>query len=467
MIQLIVQASKYLMIILFLIYTYQCFHVFKYSGDEEEQKHIYRVQRGLLFAIHFDAFLVLYLTTKNVQIIGFYLMQVVVLLAIFAAYHLLYKHASELVLNNMCMLISIGFIILTRISFQQAFRQFIFVCAGFFISLLIPLVLQNMSLFRKLTWVYVVVGVGALALVAVAGQTSYGAKLSLTIGGISVQPSEFVKIIFVLFIASMLYRRQDFHQVAITSAISAVFVLTLVASKDLGGALLYFFTYLVMVYVATRKFTYFGVGFLVMALAAVVGYKLFSHVQARVAAWSDPLAVIDNAGYQVCQSLFAIGTGGWFGLGLGQGLPEKIPVVTKDFVFAAISEEMGGVFALCLIMVCVSCFFMIMNVAMKLHDNFYRLTAVGLGTLYALQVFLTIGGVIKFIPSTGVTLPLVSYGGSSLLSTMIVFGIIQGLYIMQFDDRVQKKEQKLKRGKQSAKKAEQRQRTKQSKNRTK
>jgi cell division protein FtsW (lipid II flippase) len=452
MVHLIVQASKYLMIILFLIYTYQCFHVFKYNGDEEEQKHIYHVQRVLLFVIHFDAFFVLYLINDNVQIIGFYLMQVVVLAAIFIAYHLLYKHASELVLNNMCMLLAIGFIILTRLSFEKAFRQFIFVCAGFFISLLIPLVLQNMSVFRKLTWIYVVVGVGALAVVAVAGQTSYGAKLSLSIAGITIQPSEFVKILFVMFIASMLYQRQDLHQVMITSVISAVFVLTLVASKDLGGALLYFFTYLVMVYVATQKFAYFGFGVLAMSLAAVVGYRLFSHVQARVAAWSDPLSVIDDAGYQVCQSLFAIGTGGWFGFGLGQGLPEKIPVVTKDFIFAAISEEMGGVFALCLIMVCVSCFFMIMNVAMKLKDSFYRLTAVGLGTLYALQVMLTIGGTIKFIPSTGVTLPLVSYGGSSLLSTMIVFGIIQGLYIVEFDERARQISRKQKRGKKRAKK---------------
>jgi cell division protein FtsW (lipid II flippase) len=99
-------------------------------------------------------------------------------------------------------------------------------------------------------------------------------------------------------------------------------------------------------------------------------------VQARVAAWRDPLSVIDDAGYQVSQSLFAIGTGGWFGLGLGQGLPEKIPVVSKDFIFAAISEEMGGIFALCLIMVCLSCFFMIMNVAMRLKDPFYRLSGV-------------------------------------------------------------------------------------------
>ena len=425
MVHLIVQASKYIMILLFMIYTYECFHVFRFNDDEERQNHIYHVQRILLFTIHFDAFLVLYLTSEDKQMIAFYLMQVVLLGAIILSYHLFYKHASELVLNNMCMLICIGFIILTRLSFEKAFRQFIFVGAGFFIALLIPLILQNMSVFRKMTWIYAVVGIGALLVVAVAGQTSYGAKLSLSIGGISIQPSEFVKILFVLFIASML---------------------ALVASKDLGGALLYFFTYLVMVYVATRKFTYFGAGILAMSLAAVIGYKIFSHVQTRVLAWSDPLRVIDNEGYQICQSLFAIGTGGWFGLGLNQGMPNKIPVVSKDFIFAAISEEMGGVFALCLIMVCVSCFFMIMNVAMKLRDNFYRLAAVGLGTLYALQVFLTIGGVIKFIPSTGVTLPLVSYGGSSLLSTLIVFGIIQGLYIMQFDDRAQKKEQRKKGG---------------------
>lgn len=210
MIHLIVQASKYLMIFLFLVYTFECFHVFKFEGEEEEQKHIYHVQRTLLFLFHFDAFLVLYITTKNFQLIGFYLMQVIIIAAIIGTYHLFYKHASELVLNNMCMLLTIGFVILTRISFEKAFRQFIFVCAGFVISLLIPMVLQNMTLFRKLTWVYVIVGVGALGVVAIAGQTSYGAKLSLSIGPLTIQPSEFVKIIFVMFIASMLYQRQDF-----------------------------------------------------------------------------------------------------------------------------------------------------------------------------------------------------------------------------------------------------------------
>ena len=124
------------------------------------------------------------------------------------------------------------------------------------------------------------------------------------------------------------------------------------------------------------------------------------------------------------------------GLGLYQGMPDKIPVVEQDFIFAAISEELGGMFALCLILVCVSCFLMFLNIAMQLKDSFYKLVALGLGTIYGFQVFLTIGGVTKFIPSTGVTLPLVSYGGSSMLSTLIIFGIIQGLYILREDEGV-------------------------------
>lgn len=132
--------------------------------------------------------------------------------------------------------------------------------------------------------------------------------------------------------------------------------------------------------------------------------------------------------------LFAIGTGGWFGTGLYQGSPNKIPVVEQDFIFSAISEELGGIFAICLIMVCISCFLMFLNIAMQMKEQFYKLVALGLGTVYAFQVFLTIGGVTKFIPSTGVTLPLVSYGGSSLLATMMLFAVIQGLYILRQDE---------------------------------
>ena len=148
-----------------------------------------------------------------------------------------------------------------------------------------------------------------------------------------------------------------------------------------------------------------------------------------------------------------------FGFGLGQGLPNKIPIVSKDFIIAAISEEMGGIFAVCLIMVCVSCFLMIFNLSMQMKDAFYKYVALGLGSVYALQVLLTVGGSTKFIPMTGVTLPLVSYGGSSLLSTMIIFGMIQGMYIMQaapekrrnIDDKRRKDHETKTRQKQTAK----------------
>lgn len=118
-------------------------------------------------------------------------------------------------------------------------------------------------------------------------------------------------------------------------------------------------------------------------------------------------------------------------MGLYRGMPRKIPVVEKDFIFSAISEEMGGIFALCVLLICLGCFLQIMMIAGNMQAVFYKLIAFGLGMIYAIQVFLTVGGVTKFIPSTGVTLPLVSYGGSSVLSTFIIFGIIQGLYILK------------------------------------
>ena len=431
MVHVVVEASKYLMILFVLVYTFTCFYLFRFRSDIKKQGVICCIQRIIFYLFHFDAFLVLYFTMDEPMIPAFYLMQVVFFTGIFVIYRIFYKQSSFLLLNNMCMLLTFGFIMLTRISYTKSLRQFIMALAGTAVAMMVPLFLQVGNTFRKLTWLYAGVGIAALAVVAVIGNTEYGAKLSISIAGISIQPSEFVKILFVFFIASMLRKDRGFRRLLITSVFAAMFVLLLALSKDLGGALLYFVTYLTMVYVATKKWYYFAGGGLAMAVAAIAGSQLFSHVQKRVMAWKDPLSVYETAGFQVSQSLFAIGTGGWFGMGLNQGLPTKIPVVTKDFIFSAISEEMGGIIAICLILICLNCFLMFMNIAMQLKDEFYKLVALGLGTLYAMQVFLMIGGVIKFIPSTGVTLPLVSYGGSSLISTLLIFGVIQGLYIPQ------------------------------------
>ena len=142
---------------------------------------------------------------------------------------------------------------------------------------------------------------------------------------------------------------REFKQVAVTTAAAAAHVIILVLSKDLGGALIFFVVYLVMLYVATGNPFYFIGGLAGGCAASAAAYRLFAHVRVRVVAWRDPLSVIDKEGYQICQSLFAIGTGGWFGVGLYQGMPEKIPKVEQDVVFSAISEELGGIFAICLI----------------------------------------------------------------------------------------------------------------------
>lgn len=455
MASIIIQAVKYLILFLFLGYIFGAFYVFRYGKQPEKQKRIYAIQKVFLFTIHGLGYLCLYLQNNNMELIGFYLMQVVLLGVIFLFYHFMYKRCSVLLLNNMCMLLVIGMIMLTRISFDKAFRQFLFIAIGSVLMLIIPLFLQKGSLFRKFSALYFVAGVSLLAAVVVIGATSYGAKLTISIGGFSFQPSEFVKIVFVFFVAAMLHKGADFKRVLLTSCLSAVYVLLLVASKDLGGALLYFMAYLVMVYVASKRVVYLGAGLGGMAIASVVGYHLFSHVRTRVFVWLNPTADIDNQGYQICQSLFGIGTGGWFGLGIGEGLPTKIPIVDKDFIFSAISEEFGAIFAIGLILLCISCFFMITNVSMQMKDKFYKLVAIGLAVLYATQVILTIGGAIKFIPSTGVTLPLVSYGGSSMLSTLIVFGIVQGLYMRKAaaQSTASKKDEGAKADKKSKKKS--------------
>ena len=412
---LIVEVSKYLMIILFACYAYECFSAFRSRISTEKRNHIFDRQIFLMYLIHLDAFLVLYTVTDEINLIILYFLQVILVTIVIVNYQLLYPKASRLVTNNMCMLLMVGFIMLTRLSYEKAIRQYAIAICASVITIVIPVLIRKVQSLRRLTWLYAMIGIVGLAAVTIFGSTSYGAKISVTIGGLfSIQPSEFVKILFVFFVA--------------------VHVLILVASRDLGGALIFFVTYLVMLYVATRKLFYFAGGLLVGCIAAVAAYGLFSHVRVRVVAWRDPLSVIDNEGYQICQSLFAIGTGGWFGTGLYQGSPNKIPVVEQDFIFSAISEELGGIFAICLIMVCISCFLMFLNIAMQMKEQFYKLVALGLGTVYAFQVFLTIGGVTKFIPSTGVTLPLVSYGGSSLLATMMLFAVIQGLYILRQDE---------------------------------
>ncbi|MFV0464826.1 MAG: FtsW/RodA/SpoVE family cell cycle protein [Lachnospiraceae bacterium] len=425
--------SKYVMLIMMSFYTFGCFIVLAKRMSESSREFVFLSQDVFMLMLHLNGFLVLYDSTGDVRILIFYLAQLVFFLVVLTAFHNLYRGVSKLLINNMCMLLVIGFIILTRLSFYQAIRQFAFAVVGMTMTLIVPFLIKRVTFIRNLSWLYGIIGILILATVAALGNTSNGANISITIADITLQPAEFVKILFVFFVAGMYYHSIDFKQVVITTILAALHVMVLVLSRDLGGALILFVVYILMLYFVTAKLFYLAAGILSGALASVIAYRLFSHVQTRVIAWLDPISVIENEGYQIAQSLFAIGSGKWFGLGLYQGMPNKIPVVEQDFIYSAISEEMGALFGFCVILVCLSSLLMFLNISMQLTDGFYRLVALGLGIIYGFQIFLTIGGAIKLIPSTGVTLPLVSYGGSSLFSTMIIFAIIQGFYIIRED----------------------------------
>ena len=446
MINVIVELSKYIILTLMIIYTFHCFYTVR-QPDEEERNELLRQQLLLIFFIDFTAFLIIYLKTFNFQVVEFYAEMLLFFAAIQILYRLFYKKASILLLNNMCMLLSVGFIMLCRLSLPSATKQLLIVAAGSAVSLVIPVMIRKMKFLKDLTWIYAGIGIVLLAAVLVLASTSYGAKLSL----MGIQPSEVIKITFVFFMASLLCTKVDFRKVVMATIVAVIHVGILVLSRDLGSAVIFFVTYLVLIYVATRNPGYMLLGLGGGCVGAVVAYHLFGHVRQRVSAWRDPMAVYQNEGYQIVQSLFAIGTGGWFGMGLCQGSPEKIPVVKNDFIFSAICEELGGIFAICLILVCTSFFLMIVTIALKIRNPFYKLIALGLGTEYAFQVFLTIGGATKFIPMTGVTLPLVSYGGSSVMCTILMLAIIQGLYILREDEdeeiESQRKETFERRGK--------------------
>ena len=444
MTNIIVELSKYLIILLMACYTFSCFSIFTKEYVEDE-KRVLIMQNIVMFLMHFLAYMVMYLKMNEPKLMFFYAAQVVYFLAVILLYSLIYPTVSKLIVNNMCMLISIGLIMITRLNYGSAVKQFIFAVLGSVFGLVVPVIIRKMKSLIDWTYIYAGVGLGALTLVAVFAATSGGAKLGFEIAGIGIQPSEFVKILFVFFVASSLKKSTEFKNVVVTTALAAAHVLILVLSTDLGAALIMFVVYLVMLYVATQQPLYAVAGVGAGSFAAVIGYKLFAHIKVRVAAWKDPFATYSDGGYQVAQSLFAIGTGSWFGMGLCQGSPDLIPVAETEFIFSAIAEELGVIFALCLILVCVSCYVMFLNIAMEIRNRFYKLIALGLGTCYIFQVFLTIGGVTKFIPSTGVTLPLVSYGGSSMLSTMIMFGIIQGLYIIREDEEEEIIEKKRER----------------------
>ena len=431
--EIIVQISKYVLLFLMAVYTLLALLSIR-QKDAVKRRGRANSQFAIILIFDAAAFAILYLQSRDPKMFGILAGLLLYTVLVQVLYRLIYKKASLAVLNNMCMLISTGFVIQSRLGTSTAIKQLIIVAGSSAVCLVIPVIIRRVKTMRNLGWLYAVLGILLLGAVFAFGRISGGANLSVTIGGISFQFSEFVKITFVFFIASMLRNDVSFRRVVIVTILAALHVGILVLSKDLGAALIYFVAYIVMVTVATKQGRYALLGIGGMCLASVAAYHLFSHVRVRVQVWKNPFADYEGTGYQIVQALFGVCAGGWFGTGLFEGNPEMIPLAKEDFTYAAVCEEMGILFGICLIFLCMSMYLQIVSISTKLSNRFYRLVSIGLGTEYAFQVFLTVGGTTKFIPMTGITLPLVSYGGSSIMCTIIMLSIIQGLFMIREDE---------------------------------
>ena len=268
-----------------------------------------------------------------------------------------------------------------------------------------------------------------------------GARNWLHLGPISGQPSEFMKPVMILVLASGFSNRPRFVRCLPYIGFAAACCGILLTERDLGALLLYFLTTVLMYYVATSN-AFITLGGLAMGgVSAVAAYNMLPYVQTRIAIWKNPWSDPQNKGYQLVQSLIAIGSGGLFGMGLGLGRPRNIPLYHSDFIFAAISEEFGLIFAIGLLAVYVLIIMRGLIVAFNARTSFHSLTSFGLVIMLGLQTMLIVGGNTKLLPLTGVTLPLVCYGGSSLVSTFFSMGLLLGISSMNAEDEARDIEQ--------------------------
>lgn len=348
--------------------------------------------------------------------------------------------ADPYILPLISVLTSTGLIFLLRLEPAYAIRQFVWLLIGLIGLAVVTTVLRNYYSLSEYTYIYALLGSIALILPIFFGIEQGGSRSWLNFTLFQVQTSEFVKILLVLFLAAFLAENRKILEsgnvmvlgIPLPSprewgpmiAMWGVAIVLLVFQRDLGTALIYFCTFLAMLYTATARLLYIFFGFLMFLLSGFVSYHLFSHVQARVDIWLNPWPHFETSGYQLIQSLFAVGSGGLFGRGLGAGSPGLIPAVHTDFIFAAICEEMGLLGGCGIIVLFIFLVYRGIKIALQAGDDFSVMLAVGLTSLMTLQFFIIVAGVIKLLPLTGVTLPYISYGGSSLVANFIIMGLL-------------------------------------------
>ncbi len=326
--------------------------------------------------------------------------------------------------------------------------QLVWILIGFGLLAAAATLVRSDGWLRRYKYTWAALGIGLLLLVFVLGEVTGGARLTLRIGPFSGQPSELLKVILVVFLAGYLaenrtllagsstrvgpLRLPPLPYLAPMLAMWGIALSIVIVQRDLGAALLYFLLFLGMLYVATRRISYVVIGLLMFIGGAVVLYQLFPHVQDRVDIWIDPFADPQGSGYQIIRAMFAYGRGGIVGTGLGAGLPQvgevpSIPAIHTDFIFAALAEEMGMLGGLAILGLYVLIAQRGFRIAALAADDFRALLATGLTLVVVIQAAIIMGGNLRVVPLTGITLPLISYGGSSVLINGAVIGLLLAL----------------------------------------
>jgi cell division protein FtsW (lipid II flippase) len=367
-------------------------------------------------------------------------------------------YADPLILPSVGLLNGLGLVMIHRLDLADAdraallgqeppdslvFRQILWTALG--LALFIG-VLWRVKDHRTLARYGFTCGLAGLVLLALPGvlpssiSEVNGAKLWIRIGGAGIQPGEFAKILLIIFFSAYLVQKRDLfagagrrflgmelpraRDLAPLLVAWGLSVVILVFERDLGSSLLIFGMVLVLLYAATERVSWLVIGLSIFAVGAFIAFHLFSHVQVRVDVWLDPFSDYENRGYQIAQALFGLGTGGVGGTGLGAGRPDLVPFAESDFIFSSLGEELGLIGLASILIVYLVLITRGLRSALAVRDNFGKLLATGLAFSVALQCFVVIGGVTKLIPLTGLTLPFLSYGGSSLLANYALVALL-------------------------------------------
>ncbi|WP_460281599.1 FtsW/RodA/SpoVE family cell cycle protein [Clostridium sp. CTA-5] len=343
-----------------------------------------------------------------------------------------YPNGDRFLFIFSCILSVIGIAVLYRLDSDVAVKQLVWVTAGIVIYMVIILTIPDMREFNRYKWVFMGITLVFMPLALVFGTEVNGSTNWILIAGTGFQPSEFGKIAFVLYLASALQSYEDKNNVIEDfkqlwePALVVMFSLgCMVLQKDLGSALIFFGIAVTMLYVGTGKKKYVIISLVLFLAGAFVAYNLFGHVRQRVQIWRDPWSDPTGQGYQIVEGMYAISSGGLFGSGLGKGYPGFVPINTSDFIFAVICEELGIIVGLGVMIIYFLMFYRGMRSAFIIKDRFSQLNTVGFSSMIACQVLVIIGGVFAVIPLTGITLPLISYGGSSVITMFFSLAILQ------------------------------------------